>query len=40
MPLKIFHGGDFHFDENRYVAETAHCLIATATANQLGLFHS
>jgi hypothetical protein len=40
MPLKLCHAGDFRLDENRYFAEAAHCLSATATANQLGLFQS
>jgi len=40
MPLRFCHAGDFHLDEDRYFADTAHGLSVTATANQLGLFQS
>jgi len=26
MPLRFCHAGDFHLDEDRYFADTAHCL--------------
>ena len=26
MPLRFFHAGDFHLDEDRYFADTARCL--------------
>jgi len=26
MPLRFAHAGDFHLDEDRYFADTAHCL--------------
>jgi hypothetical protein len=40
MPLRFCHAGDSHLNEDRYFAETAHCLSVTATANQPGLFQS
>ena len=36
MPLRVAHAGDFHLDEDRYFADTAHCLkwfVADATGS-------
>ena len=41
MPLRFCHAGDFHLDEDRYFADTAHCLewfVADAIRASVDLF--
>ena len=41
MPLQFAHAGDFHLDEDRYFADTAHCLewfVADAIRASVDLF--